>query len=46
MYLKKMPVFDIMHFSGHKTEREFYKYIRIAGEQRASHIVDSGFFNI
>jgi integrase len=46
MYLKKMPVFDIMHFSGHKTEREFYKYIRIAGEQRASHIVESGFFNV
>ena len=46
-YKLKMPVFDIMHFSGHKTEREFYKYIRIAGEERASHIVDSGlFFNL
>jgi hypothetical protein len=44
MYLKKMPAFDIMHFSGHKTEREFYKYIRIAGEQRASHIADSGLY--
>lgn len=46
MYKKKMPVFDIMHFSGHKTEREFYKYIRIHGEERASHIVGQGFFNI
>ncbi|MFV8327633.1 phage integrase SAM-like domain-containing protein [Flavobacterium sp. ZS1P14] len=46
-YKIKMPVFDIMHFSGHKTEREFYKYIRITGEERASHIVDSGlYFNI
>ena len=37
---------DIMHFSGHKTEREFYKYIRIYGEERASHIVGQGFFNV
>lgn len=46
MYKKKMPVFDIMHFSGHKTEREFYKYIRIYGEERASYIVQQGFFNV
>ena len=47
MYKKKMPIFDIMQFSGHKTEREFYKYIRITGEERASHIVDSGlYFNL
>lgn len=45
MYKKKMPVFDIMLFSGHKTEKEFYKYIRIAGEERASHIVDNGYFD-
>ncbi len=45
MYKKKMPVFDIMLFSGHKTEREFYKYIRIAGEERASHIVSRGYFD-
>jgi integrase len=46
MYKIKMSVFDIMHFSGHKSEREFYKYIRIAGEERAAHIVGQGFFNI
>jgi integrase len=46
MYKKEMPIFDIMHFSGHKSEREFYKYIRIEGEERASHIVGKGFFNI
>jgi len=45
MYIKKMPVYDIMLFSGHKTEREFYKYIRIAGEERASYIVESGYFD-
>ena len=46
MYKKKMPVIDIMHFSGHKTEKEFNKYIRIYGEERASYIVKQGFFNI
>jgi integrase len=46
MYKKKMPVIDIMHFSGHKSEREFYKYIRIYGEERASYIVKQGFFNV
>lgn len=46
MYKKKMPPIDIMHFSGHQTEKEFYKYIRIQGEERASHIVGQGFFNI
>lgn len=45
MYKKKMPVFDIMLFSGHKTEKEFYKYIRIAGEERASHVVSKGYFD-
>lgn len=45
-YKAGMPVFDIMLFSGHSTEKEFYKYIRIQNEERASHIVKSGFFNI
>ncbi len=46
MYIKKMPIIDVMLFSGHKLEREFYKYIRIKDEERASHIVEQGFFNI
>lgn len=46
MYLKKMPVYDIMLFSGHKTEREFYKYIRIKNEERAQYIVGKGYFNV
>lgn len=46
MYLKKMPVYDIMLFSGHSTEKEFYKYIRVKDEERAQHIVSMGFFNV
>lgn len=46
MYIKKMPVIDIMLFSGHKTEREFYKYIRIKGEERAFHVATLGHFNL
>lgn len=46
MYKNKMPAIDIMFYSGHKTEREFYKYIRIHGEERAAHIAGLGFFNV
>ncbi|NVN17481.1 tyrosine-type recombinase/integrase [Muricauda sp. HICW] len=46
MYLKGMPVFDIMHFSGHTTEKEFYKYIRVEKEERTLNIVSNGFFEI
>ena len=45
-YRAGMNIYDIMLFSGHSTEKEFYKYIRIEGEERASHIVKSGFFNV
>ena len=45
-YKAGMSVFDIMLFSGHTTEKEFYKYIRIKNQERATHIVKSGFFNI
>jgi len=46
MYKKGMPVFDIMLYTGHKTEKEFYNYISIKDEERASHIAKSGFFNM
>lgn len=46
MYRKGMPIYDIMNFSGHSTEREFYKYIRIQKEQRAIKIAQSGYFNL
>ena len=45
-YKAGMSVYDIMLFSGHTTEKEFYKYIRIKDEERASHIVQTGFFNV
>jgi integrase len=45
-YKAGMNIFDIMLFSGHSTEKEFYKYIRIKDQERASHIVKSGFFNV
>lgn len=46
MYKKGMPIYDIMHFSGHASEKEFYNYIRIEKEQRAIKIAQSGFFNL
>ncbi|WP_111682193.1 site-specific integrase [Winogradskyella tangerina] len=43
-YLTKMPVIDIMAISGHSTEREFYKYIKVTPQERAVKIADSKFF--
>ena len=45
-YLKRMSIQDIMHISGHKTEKEFLKYIRITSDERTRHILDQGFFNM
>jgi len=44
-YLSKMPVIDIMAISGHTTEKEFYKYIRVTKQERAIKIGNSAFFN-
>ena len=46
VYLKKMSIQDIMHFSGHKTEKEFLKYIRITSDERTRHILGQEFFNM
>ncbi|HLO61300.1 MAG TPA: tyrosine-type recombinase/integrase [Bacteroidales bacterium] len=35
MYLAGIPVIDIMKISGHKSEREFLKYIRVSKEETA-----------
>jgi integrase len=43
-YLSKMPVIDIMALSGHTTEKEFYKYIKVTPQERAVKIADSAFF--
>ncbi|WP_323786992.1 site-specific integrase [Psychroserpens sp.] len=43
-YLSKMPTMDIMAISGHSTEREFYKYIKVTPQERAVKIAESAFF--
>ncbi len=44
-YLSKMPTIDIMAISGHSSEREFYKYIKVTPQERAVKIAESTFFN-
>lgn len=44
-YIAGKPIQNIMLFSGHKTEREFLKYIRIEKRQEALAVHKSGFFN-
>ena len=43
-YVAGKSIQSIMLFSGHKTEREFQKYIRIEKEQEALAVSRSGFF--
>ena len=43
-YLSKMPVIAIMAISGHSTQREFYKYIKVTPQERAVKIANSKFF--
>ncbi|MEE1961194.1 site-specific integrase [Allomuricauda taeanensis] len=43
-YLNGKPIQQIMLFSGHKTEREFLKYVRIKKQQEVLAVIDSGFF--
>nr|WP_298996236.1 site-specific integrase [uncultured Allomuricauda sp.] len=46
MFKKQMPVYHIMTFSGHSSEREFYKYIRLDKEEKSLNILEGGYFNI
>ncbi|MDO8366896.1 MAG: tyrosine-type recombinase/integrase [Saprospiraceae bacterium] len=39
-----VPVKSIMQLTGHKTEKEFYKYIRLSGEEHAELIAENPFF--
>ncbi|BFP40457.1 site-specific integrase [Flavobacteriaceae bacterium GF1] len=43
-YLKGKPLQQIMLFSGHKTEREFLKYVRVDKQQEIISVIESGFF--
>jgi len=44
LYLMKIPIIDIMAITGHTTEKEFYKYIRITPKERAVKIANNAFF--
>jgi len=44
-YLNGKPVQQIMLFSGHKTEREFLKYVRIQKQQEVLAVIEAGFFH-
>lgn len=44
MYLAGIPTIDIMKISGHKTEREFLKYIKVSKEETAVILSDHPYF--
>ena len=44
MYLAGIPVIDIMKVSGHKTEKEFLKYVRVTKEQTAVNLASHPYF--
>jgi integrase len=44
-YKAKVPVKYIMSVTGHTTEREFYKYVRIRPDEHALLVSDNPFFN-
>jgi len=44
MYLAGIPSIDIMKISGHKTEKEFLKYIRITKKQTAQNLAKHSYF--
>jgi hypothetical protein len=45
MYLAGIPVIDIMKVSGHKTEKEFLKYIKVGKEETAINLASHPYFN-
>jgi len=44
-YKATVPVKYIMAVTGHKTEKEFYKYIRLRADEHAMLVSDNPFFN-
>jgi integrase len=44
MYLAGVPTIDIMKISGHKTEKEFLKYIRLGKEETAVSLANHPYF--
>ncbi len=45
MYIAGIPTIDIMKLSGHKTEREFLKYVNLTKEQTAQRLSSHSYFN-
>lgn len=45
MYLAGIPTIAIMKITGHKTEKEFMKYIKITEEQTAMELMNHPYFN-
>ena len=45
MYLAGIPAIDIMKISGHRTETEFMKYIKVTKEQTAANLAIHPYFN-
>jgi integrase len=45
MYLAGIPTLDIMKISGHKTEKEFLKYIRVTKRQTAVSLAGHEYFS-
>jgi hypothetical protein len=45
MYLAGIPSIDIMKITGHKTEREFLKYIKVSKEETATMLQNHPYFN-
>jgi len=44
MYLAGIPVIDIMKISGHKTEREFLKYVKVSKQETAVNLASHPYF--
>jgi integrase len=44
-YKEGVPILAIMKITGHKTEREFLKYIRLSNEEHALQMAEHPFFN-
>lgn len=45
MYLAGIPSIDIMKITGHRSEREFLKYIKTTKEETAEKLLDNPYFN-
>jgi hypothetical protein len=45
MYLANISTLDIMKITGHKTERQFLRYIKVTKEETAQRLINHPYFN-